>query len=299
MKASTVGHQLCLMPLHKEEELQAWHCGPSRFGLPLSRSVGIAVLVLGHARRQRLWRGLRQDIAVPWQFHETWQIELPPRGRSYPHGMGVPAGDMARNDTNPCLTAPAWCAGVNFYQSTDGQGGSSRQGPGDAIFGSGKDGTAGDRNFPNPAFSALPYFGGSGGPAAGSSGGAGENGGSSPNNGRNGGGSAKGSGDPSDGGAPSFNDPDPGTTSPPNQPGSGSLPISQFVPGDPPNDPPGQGNPNSSTGAPQYSSPDLQAGSDPQDSPITIPEPSTFWLFVGSMGSAFAALRLSRRARST
>ena len=230
---------------------------------------------------------------------EHGKLNLPPRGRFYPNGMGVPAGDIAKKDTNPCLTALALCAGVNFYQSTDGQGGSSRQGPGDAIFGSGKDGTAGDHNFPNPTFSGFPYFGGGGGPAAGSSGGAGENGGSSPNNGHNGGGSSNGSGDRSDGTAPSFDAPDPGTTSPPNQPGSGSLPISQFFPGDPPSDPPGQGNPDSSTGAPQFSSPDPQPGSNPHDPPIAVPEPSTFWLFVGSMGFALAALRLSRRARST
>ncbi len=214
------------------------------------------------------------------------KTNLPPRGKSHPHGSSIPGGGITRNETDPCLTAPAACVGTNFYQSTDGRGESSGQGSGDAIFGNGRDGTDGDHNFPNPAFSGFTYFGG--GSASGSSGGSGENGGSSPNNGQGAGGTSTETSDHSDGTSPTFGDPGSGTTPPFNQPA-----ISQFFPVDPP----GSGNPDPSTGTPQFSSSDPPPGSDPPDPPVSVPEPPTFWMFAGSMVCALTALRLSRRAK--
>jgi hypothetical protein len=210
----------------------------------------------------------------------------PPHGKSHPHGSSVPAGGITRNENDPCLIAPATCAGGNFYQPADRRGGSSGQDLGDAIFGNGKGGAVGDHHFPNPIYSGFTYFGG--GPAFGSSGGPGENGGSLPDNGQDAGGTPQGSGDHSDGTPPAFGNSDPDTPAPSNQ-----TPISQFFPGDPP----GPGNPDNSTGTPQSSSSDPPPDSDPSDPPISVPEPSTFWVFAGSMVSALTAFRLSGRAK--
>jgi hypothetical protein len=273
------------MPLH-EEELQAWHRGTGRTGLLLSGPVGTAVFIPGNTWRQWLCRGRWQDISVPWQSSETRQDEFTAPRKIPPTRLQHPGGSITRNEAGPCLTAPAACVGANFFQSTDGRDGPNGPGPGDAVIGNGKSGTAGDHNFPDPVFSGFTYFGG--GSACGSSGGTAENGGSPPNNGQGADGTSAGTSNHPDGTSPAFGDPGSGTTPPFNQP-----PISQFFPGDPP----GPANPDTSTGAPQFSSSDPPAGSDTPDPPISVPKPSTLWLFAGNLASALTALRLSRRAR--
>jgi hypothetical protein len=205
---------------------------------------------------------------------------LPSDGKASPHGSRFQTASTGNSDENPCLASPASCSGGLFDQGIDASNWQA-QGQGDSIVTNGKGSPFGDRSSSYPASYGFNLFG-AGGAGSGPSGGTGENGGSSSNSSD---GSPTGTGDTGDGTPPGLSGPDPGPSSPLNEPGIGSPPqISLFFP----SDPPGSGDPGPSMGT-------LPPPPSDPPPPHPVPEPSTFWLFLGSLTSVALALRPAKR----
>ena len=206
---------------------------------------------------------------------------IQPYGKSSPHGLRFDSVGPGKNIDNPCLSSPAACSDA-FNENTGGSAARNGQGAGDTIVTNGKGGIFGDRNFGYPASYGFNLIG-AGGATSGPFGDSGANDGSSQSGGD---GDISGTG----GTPPDFIAPAPGTSGLPNEPNIVIFPpISEFFP----SDPPGSGDGGPSTGTPGSGpvSPSGPSGT------YSVPEPSTFWLFLTSLTALVMALRPIRRAR--
>ena len=177
---------------------------------------------------------------------------------------------------NPCLSSLTPCDGATFDQSTMGSTSWRAQGPGDSIIISD---SLGDHKILFPAAFGFNIFR-TGGAGSGLSGGAGENAGSSQNSDEA---SPNGAGNITDGTPPGFPGPGQETAPPPIEPNIATSPgIPQFLPSDPLG----------------IEDPSTSIDTSPPDPapPQPVPEPSTFWLLLGSLTAVAVVLRPARRA---
>jgi hypothetical protein len=219
-------------------------------------------------------------------------------GKFSGHGFGLHAAGTGESDDNPCLASAAVCGSTRFDQDADGSSGG--QGAGDSIVTGGKGGPFGDRNFSYPPSYGFNFFG----PGGTASGGGASGGGTSGSSGAAGGSSQNGGGEPptgvgsSPGGTPpDFAGPGPGNSPSPSGPSIVTEPqISPFLL---PPDPPGASDPGPSAGDPSSPPSDPAPPSDDPSKPYTVPEPSTFWILLGSLAAALIVLHPTRRAWPT
>jgi hypothetical protein len=235
-------------------------------------------------------RGFGAGSGKTWHSHDhlpgKLTANLSSHGKSRQHGSRYHTASTGKNEDNPCLTSGAACSGNSFDQATDGPAPGSGPVTGDSIVTNGKSGTIDDHYFHYPTSFESGLFGG-GGAILGLAGSPGENGGSSQNGG---GESPTGTRDPTDG-TPSFAGPGPGNTSLPIEPDTVTFPL---IPQVSPTDPPGLDDPlnpiaNPPPGPPPPPGPTGQA--------YSVPEPSTFWLFLGSLAAIAMMLGVVRHAR--
>ena len=191
------------------------------------------------------------------------------QGKSPDHKSGFGASGPGGREADPCLPSPTVCIGAG-NQGGDGTARNWQNASASEVIG-GKSSSPDDRSAPYPSSYGFNFFGTSGA-VAGQFADTGENGGSSQSGGVTG----------TFGTQPDIAGPDPETTSFPNDPVATPSQPSLFFP----TVPPGPGDPTPLDPPPSGAS-----------ATISVPEPSTFWLFVASLTALVLAHGHVRRAR--